>query len=126
MPLQNNTSFGLGEFDRSANTLNIQPIYPVSFKNKWVLINRAIIPIETVPDITESSGSTTGLGDINYTAWFSPPPKGNLTWGFGVVTILPTATDEMLGSGKFSIGPSFVLVHMTNKPPRGKPRGIAR
>ena len=31
MPLQNNTSFGLGDDDdRTSNTLNIQPIYPVS------------------------------------------------------------------------------------------------
>ncbi len=72
-----------------------------------------LISIEVVSDFTESSGSTTGLGDINYTAWFSPPTNGSLTWGFGVVTILPTATDSILGSGKFSLGPSFVLVHMT-------------
>ena len=76
MPLQNNTSFGIGDTDRTANTLNIQPIYPVSFSNKWVLINRFIVPIETFPDFSESSGSITGLGDINYTAWLAPPPSG--------------------------------------------------
>jgi len=115
MPLQNNTSFGHGETDRTSNTLNIQPIYPISFSNKWVLINRAIVPIESFPDFTQTSGSITGLGDINYTAWFSPPADGALTWGFGFVSIWPTATDDILGSGKFSIGPSFVLVNMTEK-----------
>ena len=115
MPFQNNTNFGLGDANRTSNTLNIQPIYPVSFSNEWVLINRFIIPIETYPDFSESSGSTTGLGDINYTAWFAPPTKGTLTWGFGLVSIWPTATDDILGSGKLSIGPSFVLVNMTKK-----------
>ena len=116
MPLQNNTNFGLGDADRTSNTLNIQPIYPVAFSNKWVLINRAIIPIETFPDFTQSSGSITGLGDINYTAWLSPPPSGgSFTWGFGFVSIWPTATDDILGSGKLSLGPSFVLVNMTEK-----------
>ena len=47
LPLQNNTSFGIGDSDRSSNTLNIQPIYPVSFSSNWVLINRFIIPIES-------------------------------------------------------------------------------
>jgi hypothetical protein len=115
LPLQNNTNFGIGDSNRTANTLNIQPIYPITFSNSWVLINRAIIPIETFPDFSKSSGSITGLGDINYTAWFSPPGGGSLTWGFGLVSIWPTATDDILGSGKFSIGPSFVLVNMTEK-----------
>ena len=114
MPLQNNTSFGI-DGDRTSNTLNIQPIYPVSFSNNWVLINRAIIPIESFPDLSQSSGSITGLGDINYTAWLAPPPSGGFSWGFGFVSILPTATDDVLGSGKFSLGPSFVLVNMTKK-----------
>lgn len=115
LPLQNNTNFGIGESGRTANTLNIQPIYPVSFSNKWVLINRFIIPVETFPDFSESSGSISGLGDINYTAWFSPPTQGSLTWGFGLVSIWPTATDDVLGSGKFSIGPSLVLVKSNPK-----------
>lgn len=115
MPLQDNIDFGIGDADRTSNTLNIQPIYPVSFSTNWVLINRAIIPIKTVPDFSQSSGSTSGLGDINYTAWFSPPGKGTFTWGFGFVSIWPTATDDVLGSGKFSLGPSFVMVNMTDK-----------
>jgi len=115
MPFQNNTTFGLGDANRTSNTLNIQPIYPIGFSNKWVLINRAIIPIETFPDFSQSSGSITGLGDINFTAWLAPPGKGTFTWGFGFVSIWPTATDDILGSGKFSIGPSLVLVNMTKK-----------
>ena len=114
MPLQNNTKFGLPG-DRTSNTLNIQPIYPVSFSNKAILINRAIIPIQSSPDYSKTSGSTTGLGDINYTAWYSPPPKSSLTWGIGFVSIWPTATDDILGSGKLSVGPSVVLVNMTKK-----------
>ena len=107
---------GCSYYDRNSNTLHIQPIYPVSFYNKWVLINRAINPIETFPDFSQSSGSITGLGDINYTAWLSPPPGGGgFTWGFGFVSIWPTATDDILGSGKLSLGPSFVLVNATEK-----------
>ena len=114
MPLQNNTKFGLPE-DGTSNTLNIQPVYPVTFSNKAVLINRAIIQIKSSPDYSETSGNTNGIGDINYTAWYSPPPKSSFTWGVGFVSIWPTATDDILGTGKFSIGPSVVLVNMTKK-----------
>jgi len=114
MPLQNNTKFGL-EGDRTSNTLNIQPVYPVLFESNAVLINRAIVPIQSSPDYSQTSGSITGIGDINYTVWYAPPPKSSLTWGIGIVSIWPTASDDILGSGKLSVGPSLVLVNMTKK-----------
>jgi len=118
LPLQNNTSFGYGEYDKTGNTLNIQPILPFSLGKKGLtMINRFIVPLPTtVPDnSSEDASSTTGLGDINYTVWFSPAPKGKLTYGLGAVTIWPTNSDDALGSDKFSVGPSVVLVYMTKK-----------
>ena len=114
LPLQNNMNFGIGDYSKTANTLNIQPVIPVTLsEGGWLLINRAIIPFpQTTPDIfTENGESTTGMGDINYTAWFAPPTKSNLTWGFGLVSIWPTASNSKLGAGKFSVGPSAVLVY---------------
>ncbi len=29
LPFQNNTSFGIGPHNRTQNTLNIQPVYPI-------------------------------------------------------------------------------------------------
>lgn len=119
MPFQNNTDFGIGDYNKTGNTLNIQPIIPVSLgkSKRWLLINRIIVPFpKTVPDVNNEHGSgTTGLGDITYTAWFAPPTSGNLTWGFGVVTILPTASEKGLGQEKFSIGPSLVFVYSNPK-----------
>ena len=118
MPLQNNASFGYGDFNKTANTLNIQPILPGNLGHTdWVIINRFIIPLpKTFPDLsTEDGTSTTGLGDINYTLWLAPPPFGKLTFGFGAVTIWPTASDPVLGSEKFSIGPSLILVYFEEK-----------
>lgn len=118
LPFQNNTNFGYGEYNKTGNTLNIQPILPFAIGEKgWVMMNRFIIPLpHTIPDLgTEDGKGTTGLGDINYTVWFAPPPKGSFTWGFGVVTIWPTASKSVLGSDKISMGPSFVLVNMSKK-----------
>ena len=116
MPFQYNTDFGIGTFDKTSNVLNIQPILPVKLGDgEWLMINRFIIPFpKSVPDLTsEDAKNVTGFGDINYTVWFSPPVKGKFTWGFGTVTIWPTASDNFLGQGKFSIGPSVVLVYGT-------------
>ncbi len=118
LPFQNNTSFGYGDYNKTGNVLNIQPILPFGLGDKgWVMMNRFIIPLpETRPDLsTEDAENTTGLGDINYTVWFAPPPKGKLTWGFGAVTIWPTASKPELGSDKFSVGPSFIIVSMSKK-----------
>ena len=70
LPLQNNTNFGLGPYDRTQNVLNIQPVIPFKLGSNWNLITRTIIPVITQPDFSSESGSTTGLSDINFTAFF--------------------------------------------------------
>lgn len=118
VPFQSNTDFGIGEFDKTGSVVNIQPILPVSLGEKgWLLINRFIIPLpKSTPDnFSEEAKNITGIGDITYTAWFSPPVTGKFTWGFGPSMIFPTANDDRLGLGQFSIGPSFVFVYATPK-----------
>lgn len=118
LPFQNNTSFGYGDYNKTGNTLNIQPILPGSLGGgNWVIMNRFIIPFpKTAPDLaTEDGKSISGIGDISYTVWFAPPPFGKVTFGFGAVTIWPTASDPALGANKFSLGPSVVLVGSLEK-----------
>jgi len=67
LPFQNNTTFGVGEFDRAQNVLNIQPVIPIGLGSKINLINRIIIPVITQPSKNEDKSST-GVGDIVYTA----------------------------------------------------------
>ena len=135
MPLQWNTDFGIGSDEGKGHVLNIQPIYPVSLSKGATLINRMILPLPksvpgggggvgttaglgavvpgfatTMSDAGQALDRETGLGDITLMNWYSPEPKGSFMWGFGPVTIWPTATDDRLGDGKFSIGPSAVLV----------------
>lgn len=108
LPFQNNTNFGFGPYDRTQNVLNIQPVLPISLSSDWNLITRTIFPVITQPDFFSESGNTTGLGDVNFTAFLSPSKPGKFIWGVGPAIVLPTATDETLGSGKWSAGPSVV------------------
>jgi hypothetical protein len=118
LPFQNNTFFDVGPDDDTANVLNIQPVIPIGI-GPVNLINRTIVPLIYLPDVTAglaelpegiSGGETFGLGDINYTGFLSPAKSGEITWGVGPSISFPTATDEKLGSEKWSAGPSAVAL----------------
>ncbi len=107
-PFQNNTTYGIGEFNRTVNVLNIQPVLP--FFNGH-LITRTIIPIISQP--VGESDNLSGVGDINSTAFFSPTPKNGLTMGAGPTFVIPLGTE--VSSKKFSLGGSFLMLKMTKK-----------
>jgi hypothetical protein len=105
-PFQNNTDFGLGEYDRTRNVLNIQPVIPLAGGK---LITRTIFPIVWLPDVTAESGSySSGLADIIFTAFYVPS-SGSTMWGLGPVVELPTGGAER-GTQKWSLGPSIVVL----------------
>ncbi len=114
LPFQNNTTYGMGEYNRAQNVLNIQPVLPFSLGNKVNLVNRIILPIITQPSNTEDA-STTGTGDISWSAWLSPSKAGQITWGLGPVLQIPTSSSSEFGSGEFGIGPSFVALTMIDQ-----------
>ncbi|MGB5894046.1 MAG: hypothetical protein WBG58_07695 [Ignavibacteriaceae bacterium] len=113
VPFQNNTSFNVGPYNRTQNVLNIQPVWPFSLSPSLNLITRTIIPFISQP-IGESD-SKFGLGDINFTAFFSPADPGKVVWGMGPTFFLPTASSAVLGKEKWSIGPGLVLLTMPGK-----------
>ena len=110
LPFQNNTNFGIGSNDRTQNVVNVQPVIPVSVSRDWNIINRIIAPVVYQPDVPQPDGGTFGLGDINYTAFLAPGQPGKIIWGVGPQFVFPTATDDALGTDKWAIGPSVVLL----------------
>lgn len=110
VPLQNNTNFDIGPLDRTQNVLNIQPVIPTRVSENWNLITRVIMPLVFQPDVTQLNVGTMGLGDINPTFFLSPAKPGKLIWGIGPAFVLPTATNAVLGQGKWSGGPSVVAL----------------
>lgn len=67
------------------------------------------------------SGRTTGFGDMYYNGLFAPSGAyktdngASLLWGAGVCLGFPTATADLLGTGKFLAGPSALGVYMGPK-----------
>lgn len=111
LPLQFNWLNGIGDEDRRAMNLNIQPVIPFPGE-KWNIVTRTIIPVNSVPIGT--TDSVFGFGDVSFSMFFTPNKTGKLTWGVGPTATLPTASNaEVLGTGKWTIGPTGVVFYGT-------------
>ena len=132
VPLQNNSNFGIGPFDRNQNVLNIQPVIPIRVSQNWNMIIRWIAPViwqpapgtanlevfgieENTPTFlaakdVQAQAGVFGFGDMMPTFFLSPAKAHKVIWGAGPVFVLPTATSRALGQGKLSMGPSIVAL----------------
>jgi hypothetical protein len=130
VPLRFTVDFGTP--DGSAFLFNVNPVLPVTVGD-WNLISRALIPAlvsvegpiggtPQIPRGTKGDG-VIGLGDINYSLFLSPAKPGKAIWGLGPSIGFPSATDDQLGSGKWSAGPTGVLLF---QPKWGTIGGLAR
>jgi hypothetical protein len=119
VPLQGNWDFGLGDRDATATLLNIQPVMPFEISSSTNVILRVIMPLTSQPAPPPVAGAdglrVNGLGDVVTTAFFSPARSGRIIWGVGPVFLLPVATNNALGSEKFGIGPSIVVLTQPGK-----------
>jgi hypothetical protein len=132
VPVQNNDNFGIGPFNRTQNVLNIQPVVPTKLSSNVSMIIRWIMPIiyqpapgtanlevygieENTPpyfaaQAVQNSAGVSGFGDMNPTFFVTPAKAHKVILGAGPTFMLPTATSKVLGQGKFSIGPSVVVL----------------
>lgn len=138
--MQNDTTlFGgdLVEDTKVLNSFKIQPVMPIPILDqKWNLIFRPIFNILSVPldkDVGrlfgasqnqivsnpglasiagDPFGRTSGLGDSVLLTLLGPNRDDGWIWGGGVTQIFPTATEDVLGQGKWQAGPTALLVRL--------------
>ena len=115
VPFQNNMDLGIGETNGSRNTLNFQPIVPFSLSEKFSLITRYILPVIAQYNITGEGTKQAGLADALVSGWISNAVVENgFVWGLGSAFLIPTATNDMLGTKKFGIGPTAIALKQAN------------
>jgi hypothetical protein len=115
VPFQNNMDIGIGDYNCSKNTLNFQPIVPFSLNAKYSLITRYIVPIIAQYDITGEGTQEIGLSDALVSGWISNAVvKNGIVWGVGAAFLIPTATDDFLGTKKFGVGPTVIVLQQKN------------
>jgi hypothetical protein len=112
LPFQANVDFSGGpEDDAFRFLLNIQPVIPITLTQDWNLISRTILPVIYQDELVAPDSDQFGLGDTVQSFFLSPVTgPGELIWGVGPVLLLPTATDELLGTEKWGAGPTAVAL----------------
>lgn len=113
VPLQYNyDEYGGVNDGASVSRLNIQPVIPISLSENWNIITRTIVPLIDQQDFPVPARNESGLGDITASQFFSPkkPTASGWIWGAGPVEVLPTASEEVLGSEKWGVGPTAVAL----------------
>jgi hypothetical protein len=110
IPFQLNWDEGLGPDEQGRRFLmNFQPVMPFKLNDDWNLIARVIVPVLAQPVLFEGGQPTSGLGDLLVSGFISPS-RGGLTWGVGPVIGLPVSSDPALGSGRYTLGPTAVVL----------------
>jgi hypothetical protein len=115
VPFQNNMDIGIGDYNGSRNTLNFQPIVPFSLNAKYSLITRYIVPVIAQYNITGEGTQEVGLADALVSGWISNAVvKNGFVCGVGGAFLVPTATDKFLGTKKFGVGPTVIVLQQKN------------
>jgi hypothetical protein len=114
LPIQANYDDHLGTRDKGRKWVtNIQPVIPFSISDDWNLISRTILPLVDQEDIAPAGRmDKSGIGDVTQSLFFSPKKTtaDGWVWGAGPVFLLPTASDKLLGSEKWGLGPTAVVL----------------
>ena len=104
--------------DTTGYGLVLAPLVPALFRGGWSLLTRAIIPaVLTVPT---PAGRKTGFGDIASEVLghkvFSPRPGHYYDIASGPSVGFPSASDDLLGTGRWRLGAALAPVPQPRRP----------
>jgi hypothetical protein len=91
------------------------PILPPGNGPTQPPLDGGLLPIDAF------SGRTSGFGDMYYVGLLSPKqgikhgPGRTSVWGVGIDMAFPTASEDLLGAGKWSMGPSALYAFLGKK-----------
>jgi hypothetical protein len=101
------TGFSIGPHHNAGESVNLQPLIPFSLNPEWVLIARPSLSVTYHPSPHEQFG----LNDLQTSFFLSPRSANEWIWGIGPIFQLPTATNDQLGTGRWSVGPTAALIY---------------
>jgi len=111
VPFQFNFNTGGDLEDRTFLNVNVQPVMPFRVTDRWNVIARTIVPLDSMPG--EADTRFSGVGDIQQQIFITPAKPGGLIWGLGPTFSFPTATSSPVETGTWGGGFAAVVVKMT-------------
>jgi hypothetical protein len=108
VPVQFSSSLDAGPSNGTAAGLNVQPAIPILLGQNLNLIARPNLSLLA----SEQPNRKVGFGDLELQTYLTPGFSDKWVWGIGADLQAPTATDEALGSGKWSAGPALGLIYL--------------
>jgi hypothetical protein len=106
-----------GAGSQSGTVLVFQPSFPFALENGDVVFFRPGIPIQLDSPSPNGTGfsSESGIGDIAFDVAYGRTTKTGMLYAGGMIVSLPTATDDALGTDRFTMGPEFMIGKLTKK-----------
>jgi hypothetical protein len=106
-----------GADDESGIGLIFQPGLPFPLDSGAKILFRPAIPLQIdQPVFDAASGefdSESGIGDIGYDLAYAPKAEPGQMLAYGIVGSIPTATEDSLGSDRWTLGPEILIGKVT-------------
>jgi hypothetical protein len=106
-----------GADDESGIGLVFQPGLPFPLDSGAKILFRPAIPLQIdQPVFDTASGefdSESGIGDIGYDLAYAPKAEPGQMLAYGIVGSIPTATEDSLGSDRWTLGPEILIGKVT-------------
>jgi hypothetical protein len=107
IPIQSTTGFGLGRHHNAGDSLNLEPLIPISLNPQWALIVQPNLTASYMPSPHERYG----LNDLQTSFYLTSAKASTWILGVGPIFQFPTASSPALGTGRWSTGPTAGLVY---------------
>ena len=113
IPIMPTFNFGIGPGHVTQFVLEIEPVIPFHLPNDWNLVTRTDLAVINQPGTEPGQGDTFGFGDTQFWAFVAPPNTvaPGLIWGVGPTILFPTASANVLGGGKWGMGPAAAAIY---------------
>jgi hypothetical protein len=103
--------------DQWSYTLLFQPVLPFVLGSGDKIIWRPAVPLVIDQPVFEPSKNgfrgESGLGDIVFDLAYAPKLDSGLLFAAGLIASLPTATDDALGTDRWTLGPELLIGKIT-------------
>lgn len=116
IPMEFEHDFGAANGE--ATILRLLPVWSLPLSETLRLVNLDLVTLADAPggitggpiNPNPTPGDRTfGLTDLIHGSFLTPENQGTFLWGAGFMLGIPTATADVLGSGKWAVGPALRL-----------------